>query len=173
SWNDELVSSNQFAGVLVSSTSAVADLLDTQAAGIPLIVYNPLSFSRRDLVEATVDFGSNAPKAIRVVDGDTKRDVPVQILAQDGNQARILFLADVPSIGFKVFEVHSGTSRHTADSSLRVTESSLENGRYAVKLDVNGDLSSVFDKEVGRELLSAPVRLEMRNDPSPDKPAWR
>jgi alpha-mannosidase len=173
SWNDELVSSNQFAGVLASSTSAVADLLDTQAAGVPLVVYNPLSFSRRDLVEATVDFGSPAFRAIRVVDGDTKREVPVQILAQDGNQARILFLADVPSIGFKVFEVRSGTSKQTVNSSLRVTESSLENARYAVKLDVNGDLSSVFDKEVGRELLSAPVRLEMRNDPSPDKPAWR
>jgi alpha-mannosidase len=173
SWNDELVSSNQFAGVLASSTSAVADLLDTQAASVSLVVYNPLSFSRRDLVEATVDFGSPVPKAIRVVDGHTKREVPVQILAQDGNQARILFLADVPSIGFKVFEVRSGTLQQTANSSLKVTESSLENSRYAVKLDVNGDLSSVFDKEVGRELLRAPVRLEMRNDPSPDKPAWR
>jgi alpha-mannosidase len=173
SWNDELVSSNQFAGVLASSTSAVADLLDTQTAGVPLVVYNPMSFSRREPVEATVDFGSKAPKAIRVIDGNTQREVPVQILAQDGNQVRILFLADVPSIGFKVFEVRSGTLRQTANSWLKVTESSLENSRYAVKLDINGDLSSVFDKEAGRELLSAPVRLEMRNDPSPDKPAWR
>ena len=173
SWNDELVSSNQFAGVLASSTSGVADLLDTQASGVPLIVYNPLSFSRRDLVEATVDFGSTAPTAVSVIDGVTKREVPAQILAQDGNQAKILFLADMPSIGFKVFEVRSGTLQQTANSLLKVTESSLENARYAVKLDVNGDLSSVFDKEAGRELLSAPVRWEMRNDPSPDKPAWR
>ena len=173
SWNDELVSSNQFAGVLASSTSAVADLLDTQAAGVALVVYNPLSFSRRELVEATVDFGSKAPTAISVIDGVTRREVPAQILTQDGNQAKILFLADVPSIGFKVFDVRSGTSQQTANSSIKVTESSLENVRYAVKLDLNGDLSSVFDKEAGRELLSAPVRLEMRNDPSPDKPAWR
>src|SRR4029450_7457557 len=173
SWNDELVSSNQFAGVLASSTSAVADSLDTQAAGVSLVVYNPLSFSRRELVEATVDFGSKAPTAISVIDGVTKREVPAQILTQDGNQAKLLFLADVPSIGFKVFDVRSGRSQQTANSSLKVTESSLENARYAVKLDINGDLSSVFDKEAGRELLSAPVRLEMRNDPSPDKPAWR
>ncbi|HEX6730546.1 MAG TPA: glycoside hydrolase family 38 C-terminal domain-containing protein, partial [Pyrinomonadaceae bacterium] len=173
SWNDELVSSNQFTGVLTSSTSAVANLLDTQVAGVPLIVYNPLSFARRDLVEATVDFGAKAPTAITVIDGVTKRDVPVQILAQDGNQAKILFLADVPSIGFKVFEVRSGASQQSASSLLSVTRSSLENARYAVKVDVNGDLSSVIDKETGRELLSAPVRLEMRDDPSPDKPAWR
>src|SRR5205809_3983713 len=43
SWNDELVSANQFAGVLTSSTSAIADNLDTRARGIPLVVYNPLS----------------------------------------------------------------------------------------------------------------------------------
>ena len=30
SWNDELASLNQFAGVLTSSTSAVSSLLDTQ-----------------------------------------------------------------------------------------------------------------------------------------------
>jgi alpha-mannosidase len=40
-------------------------------------------------------------------------------------------------------------------------------------LDGNGDISSVFDKEVQRELLKEPIRLELRNDPSPDKPAWR
>src|SRR2546428_7965263 len=51
SWNDELTSLNQFAGVLTSSTSAVAGLLDTQGEGVPLVVYNPVSSPRRDMVE--------------------------------------------------------------------------------------------------------------------------
>jgi alpha-mannosidase len=173
SWNDELVSSNQFAGVLSSSTSAVANMLDTQSAGIPLVVYNPLSIARRDPVEANVDFLSAAPATLRVVDGGTNEDVPVQILKREGNRAKILFLADMPSIAFKVFEVRAGVSRRPIRSSLSVTPASLENARYSVKLDVNGDLSSIVDKEAGRELLQAPVRLEMRDNPSPDKPAWR
>src|SRR5438552_963930 len=41
SWNDELVSANQFASVLTSSVSAVGELLDTRGAGLPLVVYNP------------------------------------------------------------------------------------------------------------------------------------
>src|SRR5207237_5927691 len=61
SWNDELVSSNQFAAVLTSSTSAIAENLDTRAQGIPLVVYNPLSTARRDPVEATVEFKAAAP----------------------------------------------------------------------------------------------------------------
>src|SRR6266480_330953 len=45
SWNDELVSANQFASVLTSSTSAVASRLDTRGAGTPLVVYNPLGWA--------------------------------------------------------------------------------------------------------------------------------
>jgi alpha-mannosidase len=49
----------------------------------------------------------------------------------------------------------------------------LSDARYAVHVDDNGDISSIRDKSMNRELLSAPIRLEMRDDPSPDKPAWR
>jgi alpha-mannosidase len=65
SWNDELVSANQFAGVLASSTAAISSMLDTRGAGIPLVIYNPLSNARRDTVEATVEFNGPAPAAIR------------------------------------------------------------------------------------------------------------
>ena len=173
SWNDELVSANQFAGVLTSATAAVAKLLDTRTNGVPLVVYNPTSVRRRDVVEATVEFGSVAAPDVRVVDGVNGRNVPAQILYSQGSQARILFLADVPSVGFKAFEVKAAPSTQSHNSSLKVTDSSLENARYRVKLDSNGDISSVFDKEARRELLKEPIRLELRNDPSPDKPAWR
>jgi alpha-mannosidase len=173
SWNDELVSANQFGSVLTSSTSALAGMLDTSGLGIPLVVYNPLSMARRDPVEATVEFKGPAPAAIHVLDHATQREVLVQVLWRQGNKARILFLADVPSIGFKVFEVSKGAPRSRASSSLSVTPSSLENARYKVRIDANGDLESIVDKHAGRELLKAPMRLELRNDPSPDKPAWR
>ena len=172
SWNDELASANQFAGVLTSSISAIANLLDTRSSGIPLVVYNPLSAARRDAVEATVNYPAAAPSSIRVVDRATGGEVAVQILDRRGSQARILFLAEVPPVGVKVFEVKAGASKGRS-SHLKISPSSLENERYAVHLDSNGDLSSIVDKEAGRELLKSPVRLELRDDPSPDKPAWR
>ena len=54
SWNDEMASLNQFAGVLTHATSAVSDLLDTTGAGVPLVVYNPVSMDRTEAIEATV-----------------------------------------------------------------------------------------------------------------------
>lgn len=172
SWNDELVSANQFAAVLENASGEVAGMLDTRAEGIPLVVYNPLSAERRDPVEATVLFPGAAPAAVQVRDRSTGRDVPAQVLGIDGKAARILFLAAMPSVGYKVYEVRAGVSKG-ASSPLKVTGTSLENARYLVKIDGNGDVASIFDKEARRELLKEPVRLEMRNDPSPDKPAWR
>ena len=172
SWNDELVSGNQFAGVLTNAVSAIAASLDTRTVGVPLVVYNPMSTERRDVVEASVEFQTAAPTAVRVIDSVSLREVHSQVLSTEGKRARILFSADIPSVGFKVFDVQPAKSQRLS-RSLQVTESSLENARYRVRLDANGDISSVFDQETQRELLKAPIRLEMRNDPSPDKPAWR
>jgi alpha-mannosidase len=172
SWNDELVSANQFAAILQDSTAYIAGLLDTRAAGIPLVVYSPLSTERRDPVEATVSFPGPAPAAVRVVDRVTGQDALAQVLGKNGNEARILFLADMPSVGYKVFEVMAAASP-VGSSRLNVTPASLENARYRVKIDGNGDVASVFDKEAQKELLRSAVRLEMMDDPSPDKPAWR
>ena len=41
SWNDELSAANQFAGVLTSSTAAVASVLDTSGPGIPACRLQP------------------------------------------------------------------------------------------------------------------------------------
>src|SRR5262245_49588045 len=177
SWNDELVSANQFAGVLNSSVAAVASKMDTRGEGIPLIVYNPLAWSNEAPVEATVTFKGAAPATIHVVDASTRESMPTQVLDRAGNTARILFLAEIGATTFKLFRAVAGASVSSrfsyASSLLNVSESSLESVFYKVQIDRNGDISSVFDKLRSRELLKSPVRLELRDDTSADKPAWR
>ncbi|HEX3866455.1 MAG TPA: glycoside hydrolase family 38 C-terminal domain-containing protein, partial [Gemmatimonadaceae bacterium] len=172
SWNDELSAANQFAGVLTSATAAVGSVLDTTGPGVPLVVYNPLSSARHDLVEATIDLPGPVPTAMSVTDRESGRRVSAEILSAQGHHAKILFPADVPSVGFKVFGVEPGAGS-SEDAGLTVTPGSLENERYTVKIDANGDIASIYDRAAARELLRAPIRLEMRDDPSPDKPAWR
>ena len=181
SWNDELLSMNEFAGVLTDAVRNVAASLDTRttnsgatSSGIPLVVYNPVAASRREPVEAAVEFPVRAPAGVMVIDHATGRPVPSQILSSSGRTARILFMADVPSVGFKVFEVLPAAARRTApaSSSLSITTSTLQNARYAVKVDANGDVSSIFDKEAGTELLKAPIRLQLLKDASERWPAW-
>ena len=163
-WNDQILALNQFAGVLTSATEAVASAMNTQATGTSLVVYNPLNIAREDLVEATVDFPGGAPSAVRVI-GPDGRDVPAQV---SGSQ--VLFLANVPAVGYAAFDVRP--SNAPAASALGVTETSLENARYRVRLDQNGDIASVFDKILNRELLASPARLEIKTDNPAQWPAW-
>ena len=57
-------------------------------------------------------------------------------------------------------------------AAAEATPTSLENDRYRVTLDNNGDVASIFDKSINRELLSAPIRLAISNDHPSQWPAW-
>jgi alpha-mannosidase len=169
-WNDDIIAMNQFAGVLKSATAAVASAMDTQTQGTPIVVYNPLNVQREDVVEAAINFPNGVPKSVRVKGPDGK-EVPAQVSGEKDGAARVLFVAKTPSIGYAVFDVQPADAS-ASTSELKVSESSLENARYAVKLDQNGDVSSIFDKKVNKELLSAPIRLAISTDNPEHWPAW-
>ena len=163
-WNDDVIALNQFAGVLGSASEAVSSAMNTAVDGIPIVVYNPLNIERQDVVDADVKFPGEMPSGV-VVTGPDGREAPAQMA--DG---KVLFLAKVPSAGFAVYSVRAG--RASAASELHVTQDSLENRYYRVRIDGNGDIASIYDKEIGRELLSAPMRLAISYDNPEQWPAW-
>jgi alpha-mannosidase len=171
SWNDDVIALNQFAGVLTSATEAVASGLDTEALGTPVVVYNPLNVAREDVVEASLSFAGGVPKGVRVFAPDG-REVPAQVSSGRDGRARVLFLARVPSVGYAVYDVRPTDAYTAPASTLKVTQTSLENARYRLKVDANGDVSSIFDKTLGRELLNAPARLAFQTERPHDWPAW-
>jgi alpha-mannosidase len=164
-WNDDVIAMNQFAGVLSVATEAVSAALNTETKGIPLVVFNPLNVSREDLVEASVSFPGGMPKAVHVI-GPDNNEVAAQI--SNGN---LVFAASAPSVGYAVYDVQPGTG--AADTyRMKVSENSLENQYYRVKLNADGDVSSIFDKSLSRELLAAPARLAISYDNPEHWPAW-
>jgi alpha-mannosidase len=163
--NDDVIAMNQFADVLTSATQSVASALDTQTSGIPIAVYNPLNIEREDVVEAAISFPGGAPKAVRVVSPDG-HDVPSQV--EDG---KVLFLAKAPSVGYAVYDIRRA-EEPAPSTELKVSEASLENARYRVSLNKDGDVTSIFDKQLNKELLSAPFRLAISNDAPKQWPAW-
>jgi alpha-mannosidase len=168
SWNDEVLAMNLFAGVLESAVESAASILDTRAQGVALVVYNPLNIEREDIVEAAVSFHGGQPKAVRVF-GPDGREVPAQVSA-----GKVIFPATVPSVGFAVYDVQPTETPGplASGSPLRVTESALENARYRLTLDHNGDPASLFDKALDMDLLFAPARLEIKTDNPAQWPAW-
>jgi len=162
-WNDDVIAMNQFANVLNDATGAVAAALDTRAKGIPVVVFNPLNIAREDVVEANVAFPGGMPDAVHVT--GPNGEVPAQI-----SNGKVLFVAAVPSVGYGVYDVQPGAGAER--SRLQATESSLENQYYRVKLNADGNVSSIFDKSIGRELLAAPARLAIFYDNPKQWPAW-
>ena len=183
-WNDGIIALNQFASVLTSATDAATTALNTQVQGTPVVVYNPLTISREDLVEASVPMAT-APSAIKVVGPDGKVAVSQLDSWADG-QGKVVFVAKAPSAGYAVYDVRTyaaGAPRDTgagvfvvgapsASSELRVSPSSLENARYRVTINSAGDVSSIFDKKLNKELLAAPARLALQEDSPNQWPAW-
>ena len=168
-WNDDVLGMNQFASVLTGASQAVAAAMNTQTEGTPLVVYNALNVPRQEVVEATVPF-ARAPRGVTVVGPDGK-GVPAQLEAWDHGQARVLFVASAPSVGYAVYDVRPA-SRPAASTALAVTARTLENAEYRVTLNDAGDVSSIFDKRLNRELLSAPIRLALLEDTPTQWPAW-
>lgn len=170
SWNDELISMKQFAGVLTTSVGAVSRALDTQVKGTPVVIYNPAGFPVTDVVEVTLP----AAGAKFAVYDDKGARVPSQVLDSRDGKTRLLVRAVVPASGYVVYDVRKGGGGK-ASPVLKATETGLENSIYKLTLDRNGDIGSIIDKRSGRELVAPgkSVRLALFTDnESFSWPAW-
>ena len=164
-WNDDVIAMNQFAGVLHNATEGVGAALNTDTKGVPVVVFNPLNIAREDIVEGSVDFSGGIPGSVHVT-GPDGREVPSQI-----SGGKVLFLARVPSVGYAVYDVQPGAGKSAA-SALRASEHAIENDTYRITLNADGDVASIFDKSIAKELLAAPARLAISYDNPRQWPAW-
>jgi alpha-mannosidase len=134
---------------------------------VPVVVFNSLGIAREDVVEAKVDFPEGMPKSVHVI-GPNGKESPAQV-----SEGKILFLAHAPSVGYAVYDIEAGDAQSgAASSSLKVSNDSLENEYYRVKINADGDVASIFDKSIGKELLAAPARLAISYDNPEHWPAW-
>lgn len=168
-WNDEFIAANGFSEVLNHSMSAVSSKLNTQVLGKAIVVYNPVAKSREDVVTAEIEY-NKMPLSVAVFDKNGK-EVPSQILSNEGNKLKVLFLAQTPSAGMAVFDLRE-TKAKNIKSDLVVTNRSLENKYYRVKFADSGDILSIWDKVNEKELLSKPARLEFQQEQPNQWPAW-
>ncbi|MCR5208462.1 MAG: hypothetical protein K6C14_08310 [Eubacterium sp.] len=171
SWNDYAMSINQFRGELSSSLTSLSQLMDTGfCAGTPLIVYNSLEFTRKGVVIAELD-GIDS-KFVRVF-ASGKNEVPSQIIAEKDGVKTVLFIAEVPSLGSAVFDVRPSDEPCKAQSSLKSGDTTMENATLKVTLNRAGDVTSIYNKPLDREMLEKPIVSGLFDyTGSKDWPAW-
>lgn len=172
SWNDYFVSQSRFIGEYEGAAGAIANELDTSwCTECAVIVNNPVAIRRKEAVEAHIKLSHNA-KYVKVVDKNGK-ELPSQIQKKQGKEFDIVFIADVPSAGFRVYDVQAYDKPCSIKTDLKVSEHVLENSRYRAVFNKNGDLASLIDKKLQVQLLSAPVKLALhRNIGELNYPSW-
>ena len=168
SWNDEVLAGNLFSAVLEDSAAAVIASMDTSGAGQSVIVFNPTSLARSDLVVADIPAEGSAA----LVTGPDGKPVDAQVLETKPGHSRIAFIATAPPVGFVCYSVQLQANPVQTTNVLKATERSLENEFYTVRLDDNGDVASILDREANRELLAAPARLGLHYENPSQWPAW-
>ncbi len=169
-WNDEFIAANGFSEVLKNSVASIIKNMDTEVEGRAVVVYNPVSIDREDIVTAQLKY-EKLPADIMVVD-EKGEVVPSQIIEKKDNILMFIFRAEVPSVGMAVYDVKERSGKTSVKSVLKITDRTLENEYYKVIVDGNGDFTSIYDKKMKRELLLKPARLEFQAEESFEWPAW-
>ncbi len=166
-YNDYVIALNMFAAELTKAVGGTAKALDTNVKGTPVVVYNPVSVSRNDVV--TVKPFCTDKKYVRVF-APCGCEVPAQY---DAETKTLKFAAKTPAVSCAVFDIQECDEPSPLAPAVCVSDRTVENERYRVTIDENGDICSIIDKvNDNTELLSAPAGLEIGPDTSQNWPSW-
>lgn len=154
SWNDYAMSMNAFSGEYEAAVGKIAEKLDTSfVKGTPIVVANPMEYERTDVVKIKLNEDIKG-SGVCLFDANGKQ-CPTQILVQSPNSTAVLAKVTVPAMGYKVFDLRYRTC--TLKTDVKVSQDVLQNEKYIVTLNSQGNIASIFDKELKREILSSPI----------------
>lgn len=170
SYNDEMIAQNGFYESLKGSLSGIASQMDTDVENIPLVVYNPMAYHREDIVEVKLKT-DEYPNGVSVFDR-TGKELPTQIVSKKDGNFTFVFLASVPSMGLAVYDLKKTPVQKKYSTSLKVTDTVVENANYKIELSSTGDIAQIYDKKNNKALLSDAVSLDFLHEHPNQWPSW-
>ncbi len=175
-WNDGIIALNQTQGVYTDAIGALAASLNTSGEGVPLVIHNPLSMDRDDVVEAMIPVSLQQARALTAYNAKGEAQ-PTQLTTDWDGTRRVLFRANVPSVGASVYYLRAERPPVPEESPFRLnmmkTMKKIDNERYKVIINNDGDIASIFDRQLEKELLEKPAQLQFIPNFPDRKPAWR
>ena len=129
--------------------------INTKDDGVPVVVFNSLSWRRTEVIETEVQLPGHA-RSVEVFDAVGHR-IESQLLSLDAatNRARILVLADVPPVGYKTYFVRSAKDVSNVEevpasppavAKVIAAGNVMDNGSVRIKVDPQtGCITSLLD----------------------------
>ncbi len=170
--NDYIVSQKQLQTEYIGASSAIANELDTSKVNeCAVIVNNPAAIKRRDVVNARVKLNHNAT-FVKVVDCEGN-EVPSQVINKMGKEFDLAFIAEVEPLGYRVYDIQAANKACEINTGVSISGHTLENEKYKIILNKNGDIASIIDKEFDNQLLHAPIKMAKFTDTGAyNYPSW-
>lgn len=174
SWGDYFLSLSQFKNEYLNASKAIISRLDTswvdEKSNI-VVVNNPTQFVRKETVELTIRSRSNCNN-IAVFDKNGN-EVPSQLCSKMGKMLTIVFLAEVKPFGYRAYEIKPTEAPCSIKTAVKATNHSLENEKYKLIFNKNGDIAYLYDKQLRREIIDAPIKMALLRDTGAlSYPSW-
>jgi len=136
--------------------SIASKIRTNPSKGIPVIVFNSLSWKREDPISFKISFDPGKALSIKLTDA-AGENIPVQLADieryNDNSLKRVnaIFIArEIPSIGYKTYYI---VPQMTALTTQYDKQNKIETPFYRIELG-KGGVKSIFDKELNVELLN-------------------
>ncbi|HRE51899.1 MAG TPA: glycoside hydrolase [Flavitalea sp.] len=111
-------------------------------------VFNSLSWTRTDI--ADIAYTGNYP--VEVIDLSTNKPVPAQLIHKSGAQYLRVLAENIPSVGYKVFEIREGSGQTGLPDAATLKDNYFSNNYYGVKLSPSGVITEIYDSLANRQL---------------------
>ncbi len=122
-------------------------------------VFNSLSWARTDYA----DFHVSNTSAVHVVDIATGQQVPSQYVTINGRTHLRVLVSNVPSVGYKVFEIRSGAGTAFPDAAT-ISGNVIENDFYRITVSSTGAITSLIDKKRANREFARTINDRAIND---------
>ncbi|MDP4275362.1 MAG: T9SS type A sorting domain-containing protein, partial [Bacteroidota bacterium] len=126
------------------SSKLLGGLINKTGTNTRFYVFNPLSWSRTDYA----DYAYNGSQTVHVVDLETGLEVPTQFITVDNLSYLRILASDVPSVGYKVFEIRDGAPQSSTNAAT-LSGNIIENPFFRIQLTNQGVITSMLDKQNG------------------------
>ncbi|HPP59605.1 MAG TPA: glycoside hydrolase family 38 C-terminal domain-containing protein [Candidatus Hydrogenedens sp.] len=170
---DQLGAGRHRADVIINQTmQKIAQRINTKGEGNPIIVINPLAWPVKQpvYVPEIIKRGLNVDN-VELVD-DEQNCCPIQTIQSSfPGSKKYVFIADVPSMGYRVYFARSECETHREIHKLglkpylpphppEVKKDTLENDHWYIEFDtIRGGISKLYDKQHKVDVLNHSAKV--------------
>jgi len=145
-----------------AALKALGGMIQKNGANERFFVFNPLSWVKTDYA----DYEYSGAGPVHVVDLENDQETPSQFFIKDGKRWIRILAKDIPSVGYKVFEIREGVGQSFAEN-IKVSRNEIENQFYKLTVNGRGAITSLIDKLHGDRQFAAEINGRFVNDLGP------